>query len=327
MFLTILAGLFFIGAFVSFAVAIINRRDPDYFFGWLAAAVVVFVLGVLSFGLGSYNKVGEGQVGIPVTFGRAGDPVGPGAHWLAPWTDVVIMDTRDKEVTFENAADREEDFRALSAQAQGGGNLTVEMTVQFNLLRESAADVYRSVGTDYVEVYVLPISRSCIRDVTPLYTPEEAFTSARRAIAEETLECMIADLEPRGITVDNVLIRDIDPGEAVRTAINEKVAAEQDVQRAEVRRDEATINAEIEAIEALATKNAEQIIACGGSEQPNPRAGEPGQPDILVVPDEECGEQFSANYLQWLYIQTLPNIDNLTLIAPSIDGEILLPIQ
>lgn len=319
--LVVLAIAIAVGAFC----ALFGPDEEVEVFG-VVTGVIAFVAFAIVGVIGSYNTVGEGQVGIPVTFGQAGEPVGPGVHWKAPWTNIVVMDALDKAITFGDGGGEVDSANGpISAQAKGGGNLVVQMTVQYELDDAKASEVYRNVRTDFVDVYVRPVSRSCIRDVTPNFIPDEVFTSGRRAVATQTLECMQSNLEPKGINVQNVLILEIDPPQTVLDSIDAKVAAEQDLQRASIRREEAAINAQIEAIQALATKNAEQIIACGGTEIDNPDTT-PGAAPTIVVPDEECGEQFSQNYLTWLYIQSLSEIDGLTLIAPSLGNDVILNI-
>jgi len=81
-----------------------------------------------------------------------------------------------------------------------------------------------------------------------------------------------------------------------------------------------------QAVEAKATSDAEQIIACGGTIQLIEVDGEQVE---TVVPNDTCEDQFSDEYLEWLWITTLPDVDaNVTILDPRLteQGEVLLTV-
>lgn len=295
-FLVILAIIVIIGLGIG-----LFADDPDAkLWGWgtaIVTGVVTLILGLFM----CIEVVGAGNVGIPVTFGETGAAKGPGAHFVAPWTDIKTMDLRTQELTFNNSG--EEALGAITAQANNGGNLTVDVSLQYRLDKDEADEMYATVGTNYEEKLVIPAVRTCVRDVAPDYTAEDAYTSARNEFADAASDCVVEDLEPRGLIVEDVKFRDIDPGKTVKDAIDAKQKAEQDLKRRSIELQQANVDAEIERVAAQATYDAERIIACGGVLQ--------GEGDeAKVVPNtEQCDQrQFTEAYLNWLYITTLGDI-------------------
>jgi regulator of protease activity HflC (stomatin/prohibitin superfamily) len=116
----------------------------------------------------------------------------------------------------------------------------------------------------------------------------------------------------------DVLIRDVDPGAAVKQAIDAKQQAEQNLQRAAITLQEEEIKAQQEAVRAFGISQAEQIVACGGVES----ADEDG--NTVIVPNETCEDQFSAEYLQWLYINALSDVDGVVILPPEFDGNLFV---
>ena len=262
--------------------------------------------------------VDDGKVGVTKSFGEYGaETLEPGVHIVMPWEDVQQIDTRVKSYTF--SANAEESISGpIAAQAKGGGNLLIEQTIQLNVNKETADDLLREVGSEWFNTIVLPPIRSCTRDSSVGLTLEQAYTSGRGEIAANTLECVTDKVEKYGITILDVLIRDVDPGQAVKAAIDEKQKAEQDLQRASVQTRVVEEEARQESIRAFGTSQAEQIIACGGTETQTEEG------ETIIVPNAECEDQFSDEYLQWLYINELSKIQGTVILPPEFNGNLFV---
>ena len=238
MFLFILAVLLVvvaIGAAVTFLVSGYSETKR----GAAVVGVIAILVAVAFIGLSSIRQVPAASVGIPVAFGDVKPAVGPGVHFMAPWTDVNTFNTRTQELTF--GVEQQESI--ISTQAKGGGNIDVEMTVQYRVIEGEADELFEDIGTDFERVVLIPSARECPRDVIPNYTPEEVFGPKRAQVATETRECLRQDEELSNIEIQDVKIREVDPGEQVKAAIDDKVAAEQG-------RQQATVDLETERIKA-----------------------------------------------------------------------------
>lgn len=291
-------------------------------------ALLFGLLSFVFFLTASYDKVEEYEVGIPISFGNAGEPLGPGITWHAPWVSVKYMDTRVHELSFSGDD-------TIESQAKGGGSLDLDMRIQWRIPVAGATDVYTNIGpaaTDedlenIVKVVIKPAARECPRNVTTSFTPEGAFTTDREQIRDETLECLREEVAQHGIEIPDLFLGEVDPGAKVKDEIDTKVAVQQQINRAaeelvlaEVELQKGEVAARQEAVAAFGISQAEQIISCGGI----PDFDEAGN-IVNVTPDENCDDQFPQEYLTWLFIQSLDQVGSLTVVAPGLDASLLLP--
>lgn len=281
----------------------------------------VFALAVIFLFFMVVTIVDDGKVGVTRAFGEYGDEtLQPGINFILPWETVSQVDTRVKSYTFSQNAE-ESISGPISAQARGGGNLLIEQTVQLQVDKETADELLREVGGDWFNTVVLPPIRSCTRDSSVGLTLEQAYSSGRGEIAANVMECVSSKVEGYGITLLDVLIRDVDPGAAVKTSIDEKQQAEQNLQKAAIQTRVVEEEARQESIRSFGLSQAEQIVACGGTETTKEIDGETL---TIIVPNEICEEQFSQEYLQWLYINELSQIQGAVILPPEFDGNMFI---
>lgn len=285
---------------------------------WAAGAAVALVIALFAVPFSMYNKVNEGSVGIPVTFGQAGDPVGPGIQWRVPWTEIITMSTKEQSIDYQGDT-------AARSRAKGGAEVTIDMAFTWELREEGASEIYKNVGTldDLRDTQIRPISRDCIRDAARGVTPEEAATTGREQIKEEFENCMRPRLERYQVDLIRTDLRQIDPGGAVATAIEEKTKAEQDLQKRQVELDQAAVDAQKQAVEAFGTSNAERIISCGGVETEQDINGD-GELEQVIVPNDPCKDQFNESYLRWLFLENFKDNNNLVFCTDATCSNILI---
>ena len=156
------------------------------------------------------------------------------------------------------------------------------MTALWRLNSAMLTSLYRSQARNVGEVreiFVHPTARSVTRDCFADYNFEEARTTEREAIANCIRDLLNRELNPRGIIFDEVLIRQPVASEAVQGSIEAKAVAEQAVQEAEFRRqqalkDKATIEINADAEAQRLTREASGKAAAndteGSSLQRNP---------------------------------------------------------
>lgn len=286
-------------------------------FGFAAAA---FIVGLLLASFTMLQTISDGEVGVVQTYGKYSDTtLSPGLHMVSPHRNVVKVDTRIQSYTF--SADAEESISGpITAQAAGGGNLSIELTIQTAPSADRSPELLRSVAGDWLNTITLPEVRSCTRDATTDLTVEEAYTTERTLIGERIFECVSTKSDEVGLVVYDVLIRDVDPGQRVKDEIDTKQSAEQALQRAGIELQQKEIEAQQEAVEAFGLSQAEQIVACGGTQGEGPD-GEP-----IIIPNVECEDQFSQEYLQWLYINQLDQIDGVVVVPPEFDDQLFVTI-
>jgi len=298
--------------------ALLRWQPGGRFLYWtsvgLSALAFIFLL------FSTIKIVPDEHVGVVRAFGvYSQSSLDPGLKIVWPWEDVVLVDGRIKAYTFtNNTEDKSAVAEAIEAQASGGGNMTIELTVQAIVTKDTADNLIRTVGADWFDVVVLPPIRSCVRNAPVALTLEEAYTTQRQQLGTNSFDCIASKVGPHGITIIDVLIRDVDPGLEVRTRIDAKQGAEQDLQRAAITLQEEEIKARQEAVRAYGISQAEQIVACGGVQTVD------AEGNSVIVPNASCEDQFSAEYLQWLYINALKEVVGVVILPPEFGGNLFV---
>ncbi len=239
--------------------------------------------------------VGPGQVGVVVLFGKVQDRIlKSGIHLVNPFASIEKMSVRTEIYTMSNKA-REVSVRgeeAISALTSEGLMVNLDVTVQYHLIPEGAAAVYRDIGPNYVEKIVLPTMRTVIRNIIASYLVEDIYTENRENIALAIEESLRENIKGRNIEIESVLMRDVKLPAKVEEKIDEKMAAKQEAERMVFVLDKETREAERKKVEAKGIADANSIIA----------------------------RSLSNSYLQWYYIQTLQRLvdspNNTVIIAP-----------
>jgi prohibitin 1 len=116
-------------------------------------------------------------------------------------------------------------------------------------------------------VLVSPNFRSVMRAVTAAHTANALYSEAREQVAQQMVDQLKRALEPRGIIVENVLLRDIRLPDTLKQAIEAKQQAEQDAQRMQFVLQKERQEAERKRIEAQGVSDFQRIVTQGISEQ------------------------------------------------------------
>src|SRR5208282_3079281 len=87
--------------------------------------------------------------------------------------------------------------------------LALDTSLLFHLDRTKAADVYQKVGANYAETIIEPTLRAAIRSATSSHTANALYTNARELVQQQIQDELSAQLAPRGVIVENVLLRDV----------------------------------------------------------------------------------------------------------------------
>lgn len=229
--------------------------------GWFAGASLAGVLTLVVFAFANYTIVDAGEVIVPVRFGEVQEVIkDDGIHRISPFADRVSMPVRTVEITFSSS---QEDLQLgpISALSSEGGDVATDLTILYHINPDKAGEVYENVGTNWEEVLIRPTVRSSVRDCLPRFDIEEARTSRRGEAKFCIEESMQALLGPRGIEIEEVLLRSMDVSQSLQTAINQKLEAQNDVKEAEFRQKQAEVEAATLQITRQAEADAIQIDA------------------------------------------------------------------
>ncbi len=222
----------------------------------LRVLLILFILFVIK---SAFVFVPPGNVGAVYDLGRGVVPrtLNEGLSLVIPfWQQVHLFDTRLQEYTMAKVTDegaiRRDD--SLDAPTSDGQQVNVDATILFRVEQDKVPDLWRTVGTDYIDKLVRPITRSQIRMVISRYNAQ-AIYSEKRQEAETVMTKEVSDiLKEKHVIVDRILLRAVYFSPEYSQAIENKVIAEQRVKQAEfeVKETEQRAKAKIEEAQGLA---------------------------------------------------------------------------
>lgn len=221
------------------------------------AGMVLLALVLAASASCAFRTIDTGHVGVTTLFGRlTGEQLAEGLHFVNPLKRVAELSIRTQEIK-EHA----------DVPSSEGLIIGLETSLLYRLDPARAADVYQKIGPRYVEVVVIPNLRSVMRAVTAAHTANALYSEGRELVAQQMLDQLKKILDPRGVTVENVLLRDIRLPDTLRTAIEAKQQAEQQSQQMQFVLARERQEAERKRIEAQGVSDFQRIVSTGISQQ------------------------------------------------------------
>jgi prohibitin 1 len=222
----------------------------------IGLGIAAFLLVILVFS--SVTRVGTGRVGVLTLFGKVqtGETLGEGIHLINPLKT-------NNELSIQTQTLKE----SASVPSSEGLMMSLDTSLIYHLNPDHAADVFQKIGADYENVVVEPTLRSAIREATASHTANALYTGEREMVAKQIYDQVSAQLNQRGLTVENVLLRDIQLPATLKSAIEAKQQAEQESLAMNFRLQKETQEAQRKRIEAAGVRDFQQIVAQGISAQ------------------------------------------------------------
>jgi regulator of protease activity HflC (stomatin/prohibitin superfamily) len=256
--------------------------------------------------------VGATDVGIPTTFGKVGDPLLPGFHLVAPWTEVTTFSSRLQvsDMTSKSTEGDRVGDDSVTVLASEGGSLGIDVTVRYTILPDEAGALFKKVRSmeGIRDILVRPTVRSQMRNVYSRYTAEEGYTTKREDIEKEVNEVIEPIFKDEGLKLDVVQIRDIRPAQQIIDAINKKLEASQAADRAKIEQQKALTEAETRRQVAETDKQA-KVIAAEADAEANKIVQQSLTPELLRSKEIEAISK-NGNTILYPYGQPItPFID------------------
>jgi regulator of protease activity HflC (stomatin/prohibitin superfamily) len=155
---------------------------------------------------------------------------------------------------------------AMEVLSSNGLNISLDVTVRVNPIYERIGELHEQFGQEFLSSLVRPEIRSSVRNIIGRYTPEELYSTKRDEVQDLIQKDLEATLLDNYVELRATLIRDIELPEKVRTAIEEKIEAEQLALKYEYILDQERKEAERKIIEAQAKADANRILNASLSE-------------------------------------------------------------
>ena len=218
--------------------------------GFLFLLIIIFLFN-------SVIKVPTGSVTVLTLFGRVtGEVLPEGIHVINPLKSTNDLSIRTQEIK-----------ESASVPSAEGLVMNLDTSLIYHLSPDKAADVFRSVGPRYVDVLIEPNLRAAIREATASHSANALYTGEREMVAKQVFDQLASKVGQRGVTVESVLLRDIQLPLTLKASIETKQQAEQEALAMNFRLQKEKQEAERKRIEAAGIRDFQQIVAQGISTQ------------------------------------------------------------
>ena len=198
----------------------------------MLALIAGVVLGLLLTFFGCISSVDTGHVGIVRTFGRVEDyTFDAGFHLKAPWQSVTKMDNRVQKTTIE--------LPCFSSDIQ---EVNTTYTVNYQISKTNAQNLYRDVGTGYLETVVNPTIQETVKTIIAKYTAEDLIAK-RAEVAAEIEALLTTNLARYNIDVSSTAIENMDFTDSFTAAVEAKAVATQQKLQAQIEQERLTMEA------------------------------------------------------------------------------------
>lgn len=214
-----------------------------------AAAILPGLAAVVLIGISCFSFIPTGYTGIVTTFGKVSDETKEsGVVIKAPWQSIVKMDNRVQEMSM--------DLSAFSSDIQ---EVATGVSIGYRINQANAMTIYKEVGKQYEDVLITPRILETVKTVVAHYDAS-SLISNRDAVAAEMDTMLRGTLADYNIDLSYISITNFDFTDTFTDAVEAKVKAQQEKEKAET-------DAEKRRVEAQATADAELIAANAEAEK------------------------------------------------------------
>jgi regulator of protease activity HflC (stomatin/prohibitin superfamily) len=225
--------------------------------------IVVIALGIFS---SMFKQIDAGKVGVQSLYGSVKpDVLESGLQLINPLMDVTIFDTQTQNYTMsavhsEGAQEGDDAIRVLS---NDGLEVVIDLTVLYRISPSDAPKILKTIGADYSNKIVRPITRTRIRDNAVYYDAVALYSTKRNEFQQRIFKSIEADFKSRGLILEQLLIRNINLPQSVKATIESKINAEQDAQKMTFVLQKEKQEAERKRVEAQGIADYQRIISTG----------------------------------------------------------------
>lgn len=274
----------------------------------IVLSIIVFVIWAGAHtALSSLKQIEAGHVAVVYQFGEIVGSRGEGLQFIAPWQQIRTESIRVQRARFDNVS-------GFSAETQ---EVNVSATVNYRVDPAAVEELYRTVGPNWFDILVEPRINQYFKAETVKYNTVDIAPN-RETIRENVRTALAQDLQEFSVTVQDLLIDNVDFTEAFKQSITEKQIAAQNALREEERIVQAQNEATQAEERAKGEAAAEVARAKGEAEARVLRAQAQAEANRLL------DESLTPKVIQFLAIDKLAPTIDIALI-PSGQGIILDP--
>ena len=211
--------------------------------------ISIIVLVFLILMSASVTTINSGEVGIRVRFGKVVEKKAQeGINFTIPFIEKIEKMNVKVQKTEVKTSSSSKDLQEVD----------MSIAVNYKIDNDKAIELYKTVGTGYVEVVLEPAIEESIKAVTSKYTAEELITN-RSEVSQKCMEELSKKVEKYGLNVNDFNITNFSFSDEFERAIEEKQVAEQKVLTAKQELEKEKIEAEKKIVAAEAEKKSNEL--------------------------------------------------------------------
>ena len=197
--------------------------------------LVIFIIFILVIIFNSFKSIPTGFVGVKTRFGQVQETMlNEGLNLKIPFIEkIVLMDCRTQKAEYT--------MEASSKDLQKISNFKI--AINYNLSKDTANTLYKTVGVDYNTIIVEPAVQEAIKATIANYTAEELITK-RNEVSTYALEALYGKLLNSRITLTSLNILDLSFSPEFDQAVEQKQIVEQETQKAQYELEKAKVENE-----------------------------------------------------------------------------------
>lgn len=231
---TILFALITAGALI----VVLGSNVTPTRLGAAGTAAAAFVVWVIISVVMSVHSVGQLQVGLVYSFsGKLDHSTGSGQIvWLDPWQHIKTENIGLQSIEFN----LDENNSAVSQDQQ---QIFGDIQLNYEVEPANVVNLYKTVGSGWKNILLEGRTLQDFKQVTSTYTAAQ-ITTERAELRADTRTLMQKELQPYGIKVVDVLIKNLGYSSAYRDAITAKTIQVQKSLQAQAKVAQSTAQAE-----------------------------------------------------------------------------------
>ena len=133
---------------------------------------------------------------------------------------------------------------SVEARTKDGQTVKFDITVLFRIVPADAGKLYLSWNNNYLSGFVRPTARALVRETVSKYTAEQIYGEARVQLGADIKSAISERFTRENLELTDLLVRDITFSPDFTNAIEQKVVAAQNLERAKTDADRAKTEAE-----------------------------------------------------------------------------------
>lgn len=219
----------------------------------LAAAALLLVMLLVM----SLRTVPPASIAVLTTFGTVSEGIlVAGLHVTNPFASTTVFTTKTQLFEQQNHVPTKE-----------GLTVDLDVAVLFHVDPTRVRDIYLSLGPAYIDVLIKPELSSAVRGLTSEQDAKALYTAGRSEMQRKLKLELQAVLQPRGLVLEDVLLKAVKLPELLSHSIELKAQAEQDSARMEFVLTKEQQEAARKAVEAGGIAEFQRIVSEGISPQ------------------------------------------------------------